>query len=73
MGVAIKTECVREINRLNRVDRTVQCSANQKSQQRFCRLAMQAARRVKSSKKQDKTRDCLLPPQKSALDGLKRP
>ena len=56
MGVAIKTECVREINRLNRIDRTVQSLHQSKQQSKdFSRLAMQAARRVKSSKNKTKT------------------
>jgi len=56
MGVAIKTEYVREINRLNRVDRTVQSLRQSKeSGKDFSRLAMQAARRVKSSKNKTKT------------------
>ena len=56
MGVAMKTECVREINRLNRVDRTVQSLHQPKeSGKDFSRLAMQAARRVKSSKNKTKT------------------
>jgi len=56
MGVAIKTECVREINRLNRVDRPVQSFRQPKASGKdFSRLAMQAARRVKSSKNKAKT------------------
>ena len=56
MGVAIKTECVREINRLNRVDRTVRSLRQPKEPSKdFSRLAMQAARRVKSSKNKTKT------------------
>ena len=56
MGVAIKTECVREINRHNRIDRTVQSLHQSKQQSKdFSRLAMQAARRVKSSKNKTKT------------------
>ena len=56
MGVAIKTKCVREINRLNQVDRPVQSIRQPKASSKdFSRLAMQAARRVKSSKNKTKT------------------
>ena len=56
MGVAIKSECVREINRLNRIGRAVQSLHQSKQPSRdFSRLAMQAARRVKSSKNKTKT------------------
>ena len=41
MGVAIKTECVREINRLNRVDQTVRSLRQPREPGKdFSRLAM---------------------------------